>query len=98
MSAAMSPLAVGEVLEVRRSVGGKTVVYIVKVGAGAILTDDLISVRGEVVKAVNQSATCLVDDRLQTQRESISRLLTHLKEHCPSLNGSGRCDHVKDDM
>lgn len=31
--------------------------------------------------------------QIDTQRKSIERLLEHLKQHCPELQGLGKCPH-----
>jgi hypothetical protein len=35
-----------------------------------------------------------IEDRLKNQRESIDRLVNHLKEHCPQLIGVRSCEHM----
>lgn len=34
-----------------------------------------------------------LDSRLGNQRDTINRLLDHLREHCPRLQGNGPCSH-----
>lgn len=35
-----------------------------------------------------------IDERLKNQRDSIDRMLKHLKQHCPQLLGQGSCEHM----
>lgn len=35
-----------------------------------------------------------IDLQVDTQRASINRLLEHLRQHCPELMGTGKCQHL----
>lgn len=49
---------------------------------------DHLTLKGRVIAARFETG---LDSRLRTQAESIERLLTHLKNHCPALLGTGPC-------
>jgi hypothetical protein len=50
------------------------------------------SLTGNIIGAEFNEA---VDERISNQRESITRLLDHLRQHCPGLLGTGKCPHIE---
>lgn len=51
----------------------------------------IVVLRGQIMSA---RWGLLDDGRVERQRDSIDRLLVHLKQHCPELLGSGKCEHL----
>lgn len=49
------------------------------------------NLHAHIVKA---SFVAGVDERVANQREAITRLAEHLKQHCPQLMGQGSCEHM----
>lgn len=43
---------------------------------------------------VDAAFSLSVDQRLANQRDSIDRLVNHLRQHCPQLMGKGSCEHM----
>lgn len=84
----------GELLVVYGEVKGKTSRWGFQVSENGIWipgTDFSLQLKGKILGA---DFTTQVDDRVARQRESINRLLEHLKTHCPKLLGTGECDQI----
>lgn len=83
----------GEVIEIRRTVAGRTASYAVRVQRGWMPGDGSgqFNVAGELVASGFSAAT---DSMLDRQRDSINRLLEHVKHHCPAFSDSPTsCPH-----
>jgi hypothetical protein len=82
-------------LEVPReeSTSPRTASWVVRVDAGGHLDSrsGALTLRGTIKSA---RWGLLDDGRVERQRDSIDRLLNHLKVHCPELLGTGQCRHI----
>lgn len=84
----------GETLVLYGEAKGKTSRWAFQMSENGIWvpgTDFHLQLKGKIIGA---DFTTHVDDRVARQRESINRLLEHLKVHCPKLLGHGECDQI----
>lgn len=86
----------------RQSISDKimTITYQVdKKTAAIVLKPSLALIRGtsiEVIADIRDAGYLEgIDKRLDNQRQSIDRLLEHLKQHCPKLLTGEPCNHLE---
>lgn len=83
-----------EIATMRIPVGNKTAYWVINTkqmlwvpGSGPFAFE----LQGNIIGSEFNEA---LDERVATQRQSIDRLLGHLKLHCPKLLGTGDCDEI----
>lgn len=75
----IKPWKAGEIVEIRRTVDGRTASYVVGVGEASSIGPDGIRLRGEM-RLYDWST--YVDGRIDRQSQAITRLLRHVSAHC----------------
>lgn len=85
----------GEVLLIRGDLNGKNVDWGYKLTEAGVWVPGAERFQLRLEGIITGSSFIEgLDARLAQQRENIDRLLDHLKQDCPKLNGSGECPHI----
>lgn len=93
----LGALVPGEIVEIRRTVNGKTAAYVVEI-AGVEESSAIkggpagVTLRG---RATLYGYSSHADGRVQRQADTIDRMLEHLRHDCPEVGGGRTCAHME---